>query len=115
VGLNFSRGTASGTEAGLDGGGTLTIPRPVDGPVHVVFPPNAVSLHAERPEGSPRNVWPVTVEGIEQHAHTTRVRLDGAPNVLADITTATLAELRLRPGDALWAAVKATEIHVYPA
>ncbi|SDJ15437.1 molybdate transport system ATP-binding protein [Lentzea albidocapillata subsp. violacea] len=115
VGLNFYRGTAAGTEAGLDGGGTFTIPRPVDGPVHVVFPPNAVSLHAERPGGSPRNVWPVTVDGIEQHAHTTRVRLDGAPNVLADITTATLADLRLRPGDALWAAVKATEVHVYPA
>ncbi|GHH27665.1 ABC transporter ATP-binding protein [Lentzea cavernae] len=115
VGLNFYRGRASGTQVGLDGGGGLTIAEPVDGPVHVVFPPNAVSLHAARPEGSPRNVWPVTVAAVEQHAHTTRVRLDGPPAVLADITTATLAELRLRPGDALWAAVKATEVHVYPA
>ncbi|MET9229994.1 ABC transporter ATP-binding protein [Lentzea sp. NPDC003310] len=115
VGLNFYRGTASGTEVRLDGGGTLTIPRPADGPVHVVFPPNAVSLHAARPGGSPRNVWQAEVGAIEQHAHTTRVRLDGTPAVLADITTATLADLRLRPGDVLWAAVKATELHVYPA
>jgi molybdate transport system ATP-binding protein len=114
VGLNFYRGTAFSTDVALDGGGRLTIPEPVTGPVHVVFPPNAVSLHAAKPEGSPRNVWPVTVAAIEQHAHTTRVRLDGAPNVLADITTATLADLRLRPGDELWAAVKATETHVYP-
>ncbi|MFD5826162.1 ABC transporter ATP-binding protein [Lentzea sp. NPDC060358] len=114
VGLNFYRGTATGTSVALDGGGTLTIPAPVDGPVHVVFPPTAVGLHPDRPTGSPRNTWPVTVAAIEQHAHTTRVRLDGAPDVLADITTATLADLRLRPGDELWAAVKATETHAYP-
>ncbi|HUQ58567.1 ABC transporter ATP-binding protein [Lentzea sp.] len=115
VGLNFYRGTATGTSVALEGGGGLTIPAPVTGPVHVVFPPTAVSLHPDRPSGSPRNTWPVTVAAIEQHAHTTRVRLDGAPNVLADITTATLADLRLRPGDELWAAVKATETHAYPA
>ena len=83
--------------------------------MHVAFPPNAVSLHPEKPAGSPRNTWQVTVAAIEQHAHTTRVRLDGAPTVLADITTATLADLRLQPGDTLWAAVKATETHTYPA
>ncbi|HEX7306457.1 ABC transporter ATP-binding protein [Lentzea sp.] len=114
VGLNFYRGTATGTSVALDGGGSLTVPAPVDGPVHVVFPPTAVSLYPDRPSGSPRNAWPVTVAAIEQHAHTTRVRLDGAPAVLADITTATLADLRLRPGDGLWAAVKATETHAYP-
>ncbi|MBY8852664.1 TOBE domain-containing protein, partial [Saccharothrix sp. MB29] len=65
--------------------------------------------------GSPRNTWRVTVAGVEQHAHTTRVRLDGAPPVLADVTTATVAELRLRPGDHLWAAVKATETRTYSA
>ncbi|MFD9700056.1 ABC transporter ATP-binding protein [Lentzea sp. NPDC059081] len=114
VGLNFYRGTATGTAVALDDGGRLTIPAPIDGPVHVVFPPTAVSLHQRKPMGSPRNTWRVTVAAIEQHAHTTRVRLDGAPAVLADITTATLADLRLRPGDELWAAVKATETHAYP-
>jgi molybdate transport system ATP-binding protein len=115
VGLNLYRGTARGTTVDLDTGGTLTVAEPAAGPVHVAFPPTAVSLHPGPPGGSPRNTWPVTVTGIEQHAHTTRVRLDGAPPVLADITTATLAELRLRPGDPLWATVKATEIRGYPA
>ncbi|KJK43397.1 ABC transporter ATP-binding protein [Lentzea aerocolonigenes] len=114
VGLNFYRGTAHGTEVRLDEGGTLTIAEPAEGPVHVVFPPSAVSLFTEKPAGSPRNSWQAVVSGIEQHAHTTRVELDGNPPVLADITTATVAELRLQPGDALWVSLKATEIHTYP-
>ncbi|GAA3640011.1 ABC transporter ATP-binding protein [Lentzea roselyniae] len=114
VGLNFYRGVARGTEVLLDGGGTLTIAEPADGPVHVVFPPSAVSLYPAKPAGSPRNTWQAVVSGIEQHAHTTRVDLDGSPAVLADITTATVAELRLQPGDALWVSLKATEIHTYP-
>jgi molybdate transport system ATP-binding protein len=114
VGLNFYRGVADGTEVRLDDGGTLTIAEPADGPVHVVFPPSAVSLFPAKPAGSPRNTWQASVSGIEQHAHTTRVDLDGSPAVLADITTATVAELRLQPGDTLWASLKATEIHTYP-
>jgi molybdate transport system ATP-binding protein len=114
VGLNFYRGTADGTEVRLDDGGTLTIAEPAQGPVHVVFPPSAVSLFPRKPAGSPRNTWQAIVSGIEQHAHTTRVDLDGSPAVLADITTATVAELRLQPGDLLWVSLKATEIHTYP-
>ncbi|MFS8099332.1 ABC transporter ATP-binding protein [Lentzea alba] len=115
VGLNLYRGTAHGSTVDLNEGGTITVAEPVSGSVHVAFPPSAVSLHLRKPEGSPRNTWQVTVEAIEQHAHTTRVRLNGSPPVLADITTATLADLRLRPGDTVWAAVKATETHTYPA
>jgi molybdate transport system ATP-binding protein len=114
VGLNFYRGVASGTEVHLDGGGTLTVAEPAEGPVHVVFPPSAVSLYPDRPAGSPRNTWQAVVSGIEQHAHTTRVDLGGSPAVLADITTATVAELRLQPGDTLWVSLKATEVHTYP-
>jgi molybdate transport system ATP-binding protein len=116
VGLNLYRGVAEGTTVVLDAGsgGTLTIAEPATGPVHVAFPPAAVSLHPEHPGGSPRNSWPVTVAGIEQHAHTVRVRLDGTPPVLADVTPATVAELRLTPGMPLHATVKATEITTYP-
>ncbi|WP_067475936.1 ABC transporter ATP-binding protein [Nocardia amamiensis] len=114
MGLNLYRGTANGTQVSLDGGGTFTIAEPAQGRVYLAFAPNAVGLHPEQPAGSPRNSWPVTIAGIEQHAHTTRVRLDGAPPVLADITPATVAQLRLRPGLRLWAAVKATETRSYP-
>ncbi|WP_378733029.1 ABC transporter ATP-binding protein [Nocardia brasiliensis] len=115
VGLNLYRGVARGTTVVLDTGGSLTVAEPGDGPVHVAFAPAAVSLHPDHPTGSPRNAWPVTITGIEQHAHTIRVRLDGTPPVLADVTPATVADLRLQPGLQLWVALKATETHTYPA
>ncbi|WP_330182568.1 ABC transporter ATP-binding protein [Nocardia sp. NBC_01503] len=115
VGLNLFRGTASGTTVDIDTGGSLTITENSTGPVFLAFPPTAVGLHPEKPTGSARNTWPVTVAGMEQHANITRVRLDGAPPVLADITPAAVADLRLQPGMRVWAAVKATEVHTYPA
>ena len=114
VGLNLYRGTADGTVVTLEDAGRFTIAEPATGPVYVAFPPTAVSLHPESPAGSPRNSWPVTVTHIEQHAHTVRVRLDGTPPVLADVTPATVAELHLAPGTPLYATVKATEATTYP-
>jgi molybdate transport system ATP-binding protein len=114
VGLNLYRGTADHTTVTLEQG-RFTIAEPATGPVHVAFAPSAVSLHTEPPAGSPRNSWPVTVSQLEQHAHTVRVRLDGTPPVLADVTPATVAELHLAPGAPLHATVKATEITTYPA
>ncbi|MEV8374092.1 ATP-binding cassette domain-containing protein [Kribbella sp. NPDC056861] len=120
VGLNLYRGTAEGTHVALDTGGSITIASPAQGQVHVAFPPSAVSLYPERPTGTPRNTWPMRVAGIEQHAHTVRVRLvphsSPAPGtLLADITTAAVAELQLSPGQLLHATLKATEIQTYPA
>jgi molybdate transport system ATP-binding protein len=114
VGLNLYRGNARGTSVKLDDGGQLIIGAPADGAVYVAFPPTAVSLHPSPPTGSPRNSWPVTITAIEQHAHTIRVRLDGLPSVLADVTPASIAELHLAPGTELWATVKATETSTYP-
>ena len=119
VGLNLYRGVADGTTVALDGGGTLTIASPTTGAVYVAFPPSAISLYPERPTGTPRNTWPMQVAGIEQHAHTVRVRLtpqnSPAPaTLLADITTAAVADLHLTPGQQLHATLKATEIQTYP-
>ncbi|RSM89472.1 ABC transporter ATP-binding protein [Kibdelosporangium aridum] len=114
VGLNLYRGVADGVSIKLDDGGVLTTAHPMDGAVFVTFPPNAVSLHRNRPEGSPRNTWLAEVAGIEQHADTVRVRLNGTPDLLADVTTAAVAELSLTPGQQVWVTVKATETHAYP-
>ncbi|RZT12531.1 molybdate transport system ATP-binding protein [Kribbella sp. VKM Ac-2569] len=118
VGLNLYRGDASGTTVRLPEGGTITLAEPATGPVHVAFPPTAVSLYVEPPSGSPRNTWPAVVTGIEQHAHTVRVRLDASPtgpaDLLADITPAAVADLHLTPGQPLHTTLKATEVHTYP-
>ena len=115
VGLNLYRGRADGPRVALDGGGTLATAEPRAGRVLLAFPPSAVSLHLEQPHGSARNAWPGRVAGLEQHADTVRVQVDAEPPVLADVTTAAVAELRLEVGRPVWLSVKATEVHSYPA
>ena len=115
VGLNLHRGIAAAGVVELDGGGRFVTADPAHGAVLVAYAPSAVGLHRRRPEGSARNAWPGRVSGLEQHGTTTRVHLDGAPAVLADVTAAAVAELNIAVGEPLWASVKATEVAVYPA
>jgi molybdate transport system ATP-binding protein len=115
VGLNLYRGVAQSGRAALDGGGELQAAGAPDGPVLLTFPPSAVSLHRTRPEGSARNAWPGRVSGVEHHGASVRVAVDARPPVLADVTTAAVAELDLVPGQDVWASVKATEVHADPA
>lgn len=119
VGLNLLRGRADGQRVVLDGGPTVTAAagtdRPASGDVLVAFAPSAVSLHRSAPDGSPRNVFRGSVVGLEQHADTVRVRVEGEVTVLADVTAAAVADLGLVAGQQVWCAVKATEVSSYPA
>jgi molybdate transport system ATP-binding protein len=139
VGLNLYPGTLFDPAGGrviLDAGGVLevagsdpadllqgpdaAVPGPaalaIGTPVLVAVAPSAVAVHLERPTGgSPRNLWPATVTGLEQLADRIRIALDGAPPAIADITAHALAELRLEPGRDVWLSVKATEVVAYPA
>ncbi|MGC9669412.1 ABC transporter ATP-binding protein [Planosporangium sp. 12N6] len=115
VGLNLYRGHGAGHAVTLTGGLTLTAADVVDGDAFVAFPPAAVALHPEAPSGSPRNTWPVTVDGVERHGDHIRVHLTGPLDTAADITPAAAADLDLAVGRRLWAAVKATETRAYPA
>ncbi|MPZ95651.1 MAG: ATP-binding cassette domain-containing protein [Propionibacteriales bacterium] len=115
VGLNLLRGKAKGHGVALECGGSFVTRDTVDGSAFVAFSPTAVALHRSRPDGSARNVWHGRVVGLEQHADTVRVQVDGPPPVLADVTTAAVAELDLTPGAPVWVAVKATEVSCYPA
>jgi len=114
VGLNLYRGWADGHSVAVFGGGSLTVAEPASGDVFVAFAPSAVALFRSRPQGTPRNAWPGRVAALEQHGETVRVRLDAQPPVLADVTTATVADLDLAVGNELWAVVKAQETHAYP-
>ncbi len=115
VGLNLYRGVARDGVVELAGGGALTTAERRTGEVFVAFRPSAVVLHQSRPVGSSaRNLWPASVVGLERHADTVRVQLDGAPALLADVTTAAVADLDLAAGARLWVSVKATEVACYP-
>ncbi len=119
VGVNLYRGRAAGTRVRLAGPpgaeAVLTVAEPREGEVFAAFPPRAVALYRDRPGGSPRNAWPLTVDGVEHFGDQVRVHLTGALEVSADITAAALAELALSPGLRVWAVVKATEVECYPA
>ncbi len=115
VGLNLVRGEAHGATVRLEGGFELAVAEPLSGRALVAFAPTAVALFPFRPEGSPRNTWPVVVTGVEQHGSLVRVTLDGSLPAVAEVTPPAVAELRLVPGRELWAALKATETHAYPA
>jgi molybdate transport system ATP-binding protein len=115
VGLNLYRGTAEGHTVAVGDGFALATADRLHGDAFVAFPPSAVALHPERPDGSPRNVWPATITGIQRHGDNLRIQLDGPIGVAADITPAAAAHLRLIPGQPVWVAVKATETRAYPA
>jgi molybdopterin-binding protein len=121
AGLNLFRGHADGTivhvgsQGGSDDGFELVVRDPHDGDVFAAFHPRTVSLHAARPEGSARNVWPATVEDVDLRAGAVRVRaaISGA-RVVAEVTLSAYHQLGLVVGSPVWLALKATEIDVYP-
>ncbi len=118
VGLNLLSGTGvDGAVRLLDGGVVMTGGR-VSGQVYAAFRPSAVSLFAERPNGSPRNLWPGRIRTLEPHGEGVRVEVgevpDRASSVIAEVTAAAVAELSLAPGVGVWVAVKASEVEVYP-
>ncbi len=115
VGLNLVRGTAVNGAIDVGSGATLMAAEPLSGPAFAAFSPSAVSLFGEQPSGSPRNVWRGAITSIAPHGDAVRVQIDAAVPLLADITPAAVATLKLVPGRQIWASVKATEVTIYPA
>jgi molybdate transport system ATP-binding protein len=113
IGLNLFRGRIDGGRLVLPGGAELTVATDVRGPAFALVHPHAVALHRVRPEGSARNAWPGEAAGLHLEGHRARVRVDGSPAIVAEVTPAAAAELRLAEGGPVWVSVKATEIDVY--
>jgi molybdate transport system ATP-binding protein len=114
AGLNMVTGVAQGAgvrEASgrvIEGMGAGSLP--AGAPAVAVFSPSAVSVFRERPHGSPRNVLPVTVTGLEPRDELARVRAD---DLSADVTSPAVAELDLAPGAAVYFSIKASAVTVY--
>lgn len=111
VGVNLLAGSLSNAVLTTDEGATVvTAGDTADGPAFAVIRPQAISLYREPPSGSPRNTWACTVADIDQRADRVRVLLEGPVPLVAEITPAALVAIDVRPGDAVWATVKATEV-----
>jgi len=115
VGLNLFRGQAKGARIELDGPGSLVVPGANSGQVFAAVHPRAVTLYRREPEGTPRNVWKGVVDEVDREGDRARVRVAGPVPIVAEITTAAVADLNLAPGLEIWVTVKATEVTVYPA
>jgi len=113
VGLNLYRGRVDGDRLALPGGAELTVATGVRGPAFALVHPHAVALHRSRPEGSARNAWPGEATGLHLEGNRARVRVDGSPSIVAEVTPSAAAELRLAEGGPVWVSVKAMEIDVY--
>ncbi|MGW8761031.1 ABC transporter permease [Streptomyces sp. NPDC055815] len=118
LGRNAWPGTATAEGLALAEGGSLVAADPpaVGTPALAIVAPEAVSVHREKPAGSPRNVWPGTVREITASGSRLRVLVssDGVPDLVAEITPQAAAELGLADGVSVWTSVKATETTVVP-
>ncbi|UUU43496.1 ABC transporter permease [Streptomyces sp. NBC_00162] len=114
LGRNAWPGTASADGLALAAGGRLVVAEalPEGAQALAIIAPEAVSVHRDRPGGSPRNVWPGTVREITAVGSRLRVLIapDEAPDLVAEITPEAAAELGIVDGAQVWTSVKATEV-----
>jgi molybdate transport system ATP-binding protein len=115
VGVNLIKGVASSGSVQMPGGLSVAAAGADSGEVFAVIHPRAVSIHRQRPEGSPRNVWWGRASSIELMGNRVRVRIDGQVPLVAEVTPAALKELDLVEGGEVWLSFKATDVGVYPA
>jgi molybdate transport system ATP-binding protein len=122
VGVNLFAGRLEPLDAGagsvVTSTGSVVVPwpddlprEPVDG-VLAVLRPSDVVLHTSKPEGSARNVVHGRVAEIAIEGERARVRLAGAPLVVAEITLGSVDRLGLREGGDVWASFKAVEVRL---
>ncbi len=116
VGVNLVSGSVDAGVLRTDRGADVVIADASPGPAFAVIRPHSVVLTREAPVGaSSRNVWPGQIVDIDRLGDRVRVGIEGVLPITAEITAAALESLALRPGDRVHAAVKATDIEVYPA
>ncbi|MFJ6779075.1 ABC transporter permease [Streptomyces yangpuensis] len=114
LGRNAWPGIASADGLTLAAGGRLVVAEALTEGAQAlaIIAPEAVSVHRDRPGGSPRNVWPGTVREITAVGSRLRVLIGSAeaPDLVAEITPDAAAELGLADGSEVWTSVKATEV-----
>jgi molybdate transport system ATP-binding protein len=114
VGVNLFEGKTSAGQVQLTAGSWVAVIDPPAGDVFVSIHPTAIALHRARPEGTPRNVWPLEVSDVDEEGERVRVRLKGELTLVAEITAAAASQLRIDKKGAVWASVKATQVRAYP-
>lgn len=116
VGVNLLSGTVTAGVLTTSSGAEVVVVETPPGAAYAVIRPQAVVIARAAPNASSaRNAWPGTIATIDRLGDRVRLSLDGPLPLTAEITVAALDHLALRPGDEIYASVKATEIEVMPA
>ena len=120
IGVNLVRGEVRGEVLSTFDGLDIVVADAAPGASFASIRPQSISLHRQRPTGTPRNTWPMTIVDIDLLGDRARVGLafvdlNGPLALTAEVTAGAVTELGLRPGDSVFAVVKATEIETYPA
>ncbi len=113
LGLNAWAGVT--TAAGLRAGGsTITAAEPLAAGQRALAlcEPSSVTLHRQPPAGSARTVLSGPVLDTRALGGRVRVSVGSDPVVVAEVTLAASTELDLAGGGTVWAALKATEVHL---
>ena len=90
-----------------------------EGPDMRSFPPSAVTVSTQPPQGSARLTWHGRVAGTTPHGDALRLLVttdDGtgqSPDLLADVTPSAAVDLDLTPGREVWLSVKETATTTY--
>ena len=116
VGTNLVAGVVADGVLTSDGGAHVVVADAEPGRSFAVIRPQAVTVaRSVGTETSARNTWPGVVGEIDRLGDRVRIGIDGPMRLTAEITVSSLDSLALRPGDAVHASVKATDIDTYPA
>ncbi|MEO5899753.1 MAG: ABC transporter ATP-binding protein, partial [Ilumatobacteraceae bacterium] len=116
VGTNLVAGDVAGNVLTTATGAQVVLADGLPGPSFAVIRPQSIALQrGPATATSARNVWAGTVGDIDRIGDRVRVGVVGPMPVTAEITAAALEALALRPGDAILASAKATDIDAYPS
>ena len=115
VGVNLYRGRADGDHIRV-GTTVVTAAGPASGEVIVIVAPNAVVVSRARParERPQRLARHRRRNRAVRARGRVRLRVVGELTIVAEVTPAAVDELGIVEGSEVWAAVKATEIEVFP-
>ncbi len=115
VGTNLITGVVGPDGLRTRDGVTVAVLAEFTGEALAIVRPQSITLSRTSADTSARNTFAGVVDDIDRLGDRVRVGIDGPLHLVAEITVSALDTLELRPGDRVAAAVKATDIEVYPA
>lgn len=115
IGTNLITGTLGPGGLVTPDGVRIAVVAEFTGPAFAVVRPQSVTLSRHVADTSARNTLTGVIDDIDRLGDRVRVGVDAPVHLTAEITADALDNLQLRIGDRVQAAIKATDIDVYPA